>query len=588
MAKKNNKKIFGINIVFLILTIISIISSIIIEVEENRTNIIFVISAIINAIIFVVLSLLPIWNDILLKKKALLNPLSDTTFTDREKDVQNILKKLIQPEKSIEIFGNDHRCGKTWLAKKICDIINNNMQRDYSINNKLPYNRAFYIDMESEDEKSINDFISNNTIDKKTLLVFDNVENLDFILSKQSYYHFSMIFIKKNIVSETNLYCHRISNFSSENIGQLQSKINQKYSSIETISSKEISTLYEITNGNIGKIHTMLSSQTYINWLKQISQEEFTDYDIDLNKIQIELFSGNYFEADKKLRLFNENYHDYFDNDDLFFKYQIMKSDCLHLLNQYQLAITTINLLNNNKYTFANKNNRVELLSAHYYKHLWECNNALRMLEYIEQKNADGLINKLGIYAAQFFINENGEQSLENFKKTFINATLRVDELDELQKMKLKRYSIVYNFYNNVSLEKLIDDIDEIINLYFAQNNRLIANAYFLKGEIYRMFNQYDLAIQNYLKCQTITEDNNIKIQVAVMLYYLNYIKNISIPKQFLCTNLKEIRDMCYDNMEITNEYGNKLVKLLNCIELNDEISEFIKKQFETRVMVIL
>lgn len=582
---KNNMLLILISILFTIMTI----SYIFINTTQDKYRIIIII--IIYGIILTSLSLYPYLNNYFKHKNKQKNNLADLTFTDRKDDILNVIRALTKIENTVEIKSMEHGAGKTWLAKKICDEINNNNNYE---NIKMPFRQSNYFDMDKNSEEDINRFLENNSVNKKNVLIFDHVDNLEMLLSKQEYYHFNMIYIMKEntSISDFNLNCHNISDFNQCYISELQNKINQKHTSITNISSKEIEVLYNITSGNIKKIHEILSRKKYIDWLKQISNCEITDYDMELNAIQSELYVGNYQIANVKLEEFYFKFKPCLENNkDLFFKFYIMKSDCLHLLNRYEEAVATISPLTTSEYKFINKNNKVELLLAHFYKHLWLCDKSISILKNIELENVNGLISSLGIYSTQYFINESLSKStnaLIELNNTFARIQNRMSECrTEEQLVKIKFYSTIVKFYQKAQFVVLYEIIDDVINTYNSQNNRLIANAYFIKGEICRLDNDFITAIKYYEKCQSATNDNNIKIQVAIMIYYLKNIKKVN-QKYYFYKTLNEIQAMCCDQTGVINNYGMKLVKLLRCIELEDENASIVKKNFESRIMVIL
>lgn len=144
----------------------------------------------------------------------------------------------------------------------------------------------------------------------------------------------------------------------------------------------EIETLYDLTSGNIGKIHFLLERQEYVQWIKQITYNLQTQYDKQLNGIQLFLFKGQYILAKKSLSDFEIQYKLVLqNNNDIYFKYILMKSDCEHLLNNYQDALIILMPLKQLTFRKYNINNKVETLEAHYYKHLWKCDISLTILQ---------------------------------------------------------------------------------------------------------------------------------------------------------------------------------------------------------------
>ena len=74
----------------------------------------------------------------------------------------------------------------------------------------------------------------------------------------------------------------------------------------------EIETLYDLTSGNIGKIHFLLERQEYVQWIKQITYNLQTQYDKQLNGIQLFLFKGQYILAKNHYRICKYNINLYF------------------------------------------------------------------------------------------------------------------------------------------------------------------------------------------------------------------------------------------------------------------------------------
>ena len=176
-------------------------------------------------------------------------------------------------------------------------------------------------------------------------------------------YDFVLLFISEsNINTKASIY--NISEFKRENIPDLQKKINKNYDNIESLCKPEIETLYDLTSGNIGKIHFLLERQEYVQWIKQITYNLQTQYDKQLNGIQLFLFKGQYILAKKSLSDFEIQYKLVLqNNNDIYFKYILMKSDCEHLLNNYQDAL--IILMPLKQLTLENITLIAETLEAH-------------------------------------------------------------------------------------------------------------------------------------------------------------------------------------------------------------------------------
>lgn len=516
------------------------------------------------------------------------NLLSSSTFTDRRNDIEDILKKLVIKEHIFEIKGNDKQCGKTSLAKKVVDCINSPKELiNYGINIKCPYHKAYYIDMNEYSENELNNFFQEEFINNKVVLIFDNVKSLDILIDKQSIYHFQLVYILDD-ANDINFFSHTVTEFDYTYINELQHKIKHTYQGISSINQEEINVLFKLTNGNIGKIYGLLCEQQCINWIKNIANNKQTDYDEELNKIQVSLFIGEYENARKKLDEFKEKYNRMFEkNNDLQFKYILMFSDCEHLLNNYETAIDIISILKADQYKYYNLNYEVELHEMHYYKHLWKCNEALLIFQDLKHKSYAVKADALGILVAKYFINDLYVPMTDNDSLTeFINIykTVKSTTFSETNDVyKIQRYEVIYDFYTKhpQTSDFLIESINKVIDKYVAENNRLRINAFFIKAEIYRLYHQYDLAFKGYKRCLKETTDKNIIIQTQLMAYYL--IKCKHIETDFTLLKDDELICMCENN-----EYSKKVYQKINCIILNDPIAESIENCFDSRIMIIL
>lgn len=61
------------------------------------------------------------------------NRLTESIFTDRKEDLEDIIRILNIKEHCIQITGEEAQCGKTWMAKRLCDYINNQKIRNSEI-----------------------------------------------------------------------------------------------------------------------------------------------------------------------------------------------------------------------------------------------------------------------------------------------------------------------------------------------------------------------------------------------------------------------------------------------------------------------
>lgn len=561
-------------------------------IEGNQKNsILKVIISILIVIIPYIYTVLPILKERYKEKLSLQNRLSQNTFTDRQKDLQNLIN-LLNKNQVIQLTGNGSQCGKTWLVFKLIDYIKHSKDKEFQYISPLKkhFKNVYYLDMKKITEVEINSFFEDNIVSSKTLIISDHISKLDYIYSKLDTYKFTLILVTTDMI-ETKGAIYNISEFEQTNIPALQENINKNYKNIDRLNKQEIECLYNLTYGNIGKIHFLLEHQEYIIWIKQLAGNLQTKYDMELNNIQVQLFRGEYSLSQNDLKIFEKKYIKEIPyNNDLFFKFYIMKSDCEHLLNHYQNALDILIALKRKELQIYNVNNKVDILEAHYYKHLWQCDKALIILHSIQTNNICGLTDALGILVAKYFIDDlfipySNFDSLFVFLRTFElckNSQLEKNDKDIL---KIMRNESIYLYYQNKYKRKeILEPINTAIEIYKKENNRLLANAYFVRAEINRIFQKYKAALSDYNKCLMQTEDQNIKIQVNIMKYYLAKIKKVSIFKSENILSKEQILTLCKNK----NAYGTLLIRRINSIELEDPNYKQIIDCFEHRVMTIL
>ena len=578
-----NKQWLILIISIIILLVVSIIS-----VMNDTNNGWAILTSVLVILIPIFYSVIPLWEKYKLKIYSSKNRLSENTFTDRKEDLNKIIEMLSASEHIIEICGDSQTCGKTWFAKRIVDWINH--PEDFNKKKfKFPYAYAYYVDCEKNTEQMMEEFFENKFINSKVVLIFDNVINLNYIISKQSIYHFQLIYILKE-PNNNYFFKYNISKFEECNVGELQKKIKNNFPGIENISENEIHILYKITNGNIGKIHAILSKQSSVQWIKDIATHNRTEYDDILDNIKLLLFTGAYKDAEKELQNFASSNESFFhENNDLYYKYMLINADCQHLLNNYEKALALLSIIENPPYCYINHENELELKKAHYFKHLWKCNNSLEVLFKIKTKSFAAKVDCLGILLAKYFINDlhvpySQNNSLEEFCAIYLDAqNCQLDLQDQNCALTHRRNSAIYEYYINKpkTTEILIEKATEIIDIYKSQNNRLLANAYFIRGEIHRIYGNYNACTQDYTRCLSVTDDNNILIQTHLMIYYLVKCKKINLDFELMSHN--RIIELTHHN-----NYASILYNRINSIILNDIGSNDIIKQFDERIMPIL
>lgn len=517
------------------------------------------------------------------------NRLTESIFTDRKEDLEDIIRILNIKEHCIQITGEEAQCGKTWMAKRLCDYINN--QKDPEFRNmklKCTYITADYLDMDNYTEKELDAYFKDNIVTNKTVLIFDHVDNFTVILGKQRQFHFQMIYILKNNVTQA-LTTHTMSAFSQKDIEELQHKIKKCYPGISNLTQNEVDTLFQLTDGNIGRITALLSDQRCVLWIKDISNKKATEYEERLHKIEIDIRSGYYQDARQKLSKFESDYKsDFHNNVHLSYKYNLILSNCEHMLNQYQTALDTLSIIELKPYQQYNLDFEIELYKAHYNKHLWNCNEALEILENIKDRSFAALVDSLGILTAKYFVDDlfvpnSSDNSLEEFYKRFQkarNSSLKHNDYDDY---KLKRYLPIFFNYKEkpVQEDQLINMIDEVIKIYESENNRLRANAYFVKAEIYRLYEKYENAVTEYKRCLDTTVDDNIKLQTNLMVYYLVKIKKIELDFELMPEN-------ALSELSKNNKYSRIVRHRIRNIELGDSNAVQIQEQIDSRIMPIL
>lgn len=583
---RKSKKIFVLLPIILggLIFILSILNS-------QNNNIIGIVVGTLLIIIPYIYTVSPIVKERYKESNNMLNRLSQNTFTDRKHDLQYLIE-ILNTHKIVQLSGKDSQCGKSWLALKLVDYINYPKDEEFKEYNYLKnqLSSAYYIDMNEVTDAELNLFFKDNIVTNKTLIVVDHVKKIEHIFSKQEMYDFVLLFISEsNINTKASIY--NISEFKRENIPDLQKKINKNYDNIESLCKPEIETLYDLTSGNIGKIHFLLERQEYVQWIKQITYNLQTQYDKQLNGIQLFLFNGQYILAKKLLSDFEIQYKLVLqNNNDIYFKYILMKSDCEHLLNNYQDALIILMPLKQLTFRKYNINNKVETLEAHYYKHLWKCDISLTILQKIQPSNIRGLTDSLGILVAKYFVDDmvvpnTDFDTLDVFYKTFEKCKKNSPINDPQNAYKIMRNESIYLYYKNKYRKKeILEPINSVIKIYKDENNRLLANAYFIRAEINRLFQNYKEALLDYNRCLAQTDDNNIKIQVNIIKYYMDNIKNIDIFKSDNHLSKEQIYNLCKNK----NAYGTLLIQRLNSIELEDPYKKQILSCFDHRIMTIL
>ena len=522
-------------------------------------------------------------------KNARKNRLTESIFTDRMSDLEDIIRILNINEHCVEIAGNEEQCGKSWMAKRLCDFINNPNDSDFkNIQCKCHYVKADYLDMDRLTVSEFNKYFIDNIVTNRTVLIFDHVVKISVILDKQKQFHFQMIYILKQRV-DLALTTHTMSEFPQNHIDDLQRKIGEIYPNISTLTQTEINTLFQLTDGNIGRITALLSEQKGVSWIKDISNNAPTEYEKCLHKIELDIIVGKYQMARKNLSKFEAEYkNDFNSNIHLTYKYNFILSNCEHMLNQYETALATLSIIEIPMYKKYNKGFKIELQKAHYNKHLWNCNEALEILDNIKDNSFAALVDSLGILTAKYFINDlsipyYSDDSLKEFRKKFNKASNSSLKRDDQDNYKLKRYEPIFLFYDKKPKkeDKLLQRIDEVIKVYEGENNRLRANAYFIKAEIYRLYQQYDKSLLEYKRCMDVTIDDNIRIQTNLMIYYLIKVKGIKLNYELMPDD--EISRLCQDNV-----YSCIVRHRIRNIELNDPNATEIQEQIDSRIMPIL
>lgn len=174
-----------------------------------------------------------------------------------------------------------------------------------------------------------------------------------------------MIYILKNKINLA-LTTHTMSEFPQNNINELQNKISKIYPNISTLTQFEINTLFQLTDGNIGRITALLSEQKGVSWIKDISNKTPTEYEKCLHKIEIDIIVGKYQIARDNLRKFEVEYKNNFSNNmHLTYKYNLILSNCEHMLNQYETALATLSIIEIPSYK-----NIIKNMKLNYIRHI--------------------------------------------------------------------------------------------------------------------------------------------------------------------------------------------------------------------------
>lgn len=514
------------------------------------------------------------------------------TFTDREEDIENVMRLLNEKQKVIGIVSEENQCGKSWFAMKICDIVNHpksKNNKDYTIP-KCIVKKAKYFDIAKQDYLSIENELNQWGKQQNKLVVLDHLTDIQKAITLQKNYNFFLIYINKGSGLETEVL-HVIKGFKEHYIYKLHSRIRKNFKDIEELTIDEIKTLHKLTNGNIRYIYCLLSRQESVFWIKTIHRKEKTKYDDEFNKIQMVLYNGNYKKAESELKILEQKYRqndidDFKTNRHLFYEFQLLNSDAQHLLNNYQEAINIVDILLNSKNPFSD-NELLMIKKAHYLKHIWKAEEALTILEPLSYKKLEAASEKLGILSSSCFIADETDfyKVLNEYKRALVLAQkLITPETTKDKIYRIERHKIIIEFYENkLDFDTIHEKFDIIIQYYKNVNSRLVANSIFLKGEFYRLEKQYNEAIVQYDECLSITDDDNIKIQVHLMKKYLK-LQNHCLGENDVLSN-QEILNLCEEH---SNQYGKKLFHKINSIKNGDPTAIKIVDEFERRIMTIL
>ncbi|MFI3326439.1 MAG: hypothetical protein R3Y35_09735 [Clostridia bacterium] len=521
-------------------------------------------------------SIIPLVDEEIKKSKTEKTILSDSTFTDRREDIEKIFDTL-KLNNSIQLLGSEHGCGKSWLVKKICDLVTNkrNLRRYIGKKIQTTIKKSIFIS-KINDENQLHHLFSDNNLNKKTLIVFDNIPKKYMKLVKSYQYKigFKLIYILEDM-EVTDICTYSVGKFEEEHLSLLQDKIIKIYPLVNRLSEDELKIVYSLTDGNIFKISEILSRAECVNWVKTIAANQTVEYILELRKIEVTLFTGKYHDANIELKDFKEKYKNSIHiNNDLFFRYTIIKSECEHLLNSYRSACDIIKTLDPSDER--NEKFIIERQLAHYLKHLWKPTEALEILHKISVNYELAILDTFGIYLANAFISEVDTISVQKFLELF-------SQVSETDNSKYMRYEIYYGFYNNDDVTKLLAMSDKLIETYKKENNRLLANAFVLRGEIFRISKKYNLALRDYEQSLTITNDKNIKTQVYLITYYIDHVKKAKVKKRFNNLTTIELADLCQNN-----KYSERLFSQINSILLGDDNSIIIQYNMDTRIMPIL
>ena len=529
-------------------------------------------------------------------------------FTDRETElgaVCEILKQWAEEylTKPICILCDTNATGRTYFLLKIWHTVisksdfNKNLKSG-KINYKTwrKIKKIVYIDCldNSEETKKLIDKINYRTHKKNHIYIFDNLNDniYDTVIKKFNLMKFiySCDSTSKEI-KDLNCEPVSLSRFQKNDVMLYHKKINNFGLNLKP---ENFNKIMDFTQGNIKQISKIFDTRKNINAFLALetSNDEFKKI---LTDVEFKLLIGDYGDAlvelDKNKEKFLNTYIKYL------FNYRLLRANCLHLLNRYEDAILELSILMNNflqtenfedveideVYKSFNKDHIVDIRLAHYEKHMGNFVNALHLLEKI--KTVQAKLDMLGIYAADYFLNE---QSYSEFINTYEELQGKIKSMSEEQLNKFYRYSPVYFYLKEGKI--FHNDLDKCINYYEKTKDHLIANALFMKAELFRLNNSLKNATKLYQQCLEYAysfKDENLKLQVSLMINYLITTRKIKFNQKENTPNLSivQIKNIA---LKYKMDYNYNCACYFNSVNLSDTEWRSKTKKIDHRIFIIL
>lgn len=310
-----------------------------------------------------------------------------------------------------------------------------------------------------------------------------------------------------NQIETIDYICYIIRQYNQESSQTHINKLIKHYRNCqnEKLSSILLLATNTLTKEHVKEIDSTLSNHLFTNdtsnldYILRAGNALSNNFVIDCNNIEVKTLKNKLLEEYAKALIFVGRYKDaQCVLDGLELKNLELQADLFHLLNDYDTAIGLLSgyeCIQDSKTKF-----NIMIKIAHCYKHLGQFKDGRILLEnVINNHNATEKTKiKANIHLLAFLILVNDFESLKS-KLTIIQESLNY--LSEDQLATFYRYSAVL-LAENSDYANAISQINKAIKITKNNSSRLLYNCYYIRGEINRRFNKYDIAIKDFLNVE--------------------------------------------------------------------------------------